>query len=318
MKSFFSILLLGFALTLSGCAFPDGEGETAAEGKIAEDLREARAELDPLMGRWTGVLQRGSNPIDVEMTIQEHLTQTGQRSDGTPIYSVSPRASLSSLDGRYNQTFTGTYLKSTGELLLATTQSPVQFDQIQSLSLILRGNTLSGQVRTPSAFIGEVTFSHQGRQNNDSDRNNEEVRADRLRRLYRPLVGTWQGRVTNSGIPSTPNFEFTLILVIDEIATETGGVTPVLRATYDRVGNNSGVLRRSMNVTYSYTNNPPTLFMTSNNPSGYQLSLNGVFSKNENGTWNLNKITGTHTILTTGASGPMEMIRLGEETERRP
>ncbi|MBX3040701.1 MAG: hypothetical protein KF789_08355 [Bdellovibrionaceae bacterium] len=303
-------LLFTVALALSGCAFNDGEGKTSVEGKVAEDLRQARADISPIIGQWVGVLNRGGTALEVEMSIQEDLIQTGRTADGQPIFRVDPRATFTSVDGRYNQTFSGTYLKSTGELILSTNQTPVQLDQIQTLSLNLRGSTLSGAVRTPSSYLGEVTLTLQGRQNDGSQRDNEEVRAERLRQIYAPLVGSWIGLVKNTrGEPR--EFRISLAVYIDEQPTPSGRTSPVLRATYDRPDSPEGILRRNLSITYAYANNPPGIFMTSVNPNGYSVSLSGRFAENADGSLDPNHIIGNHTNVTLGNTGTMEIRKVG-------
>lgn len=304
MISRLSALLL--TLSLAACAFEDGEGQRAAEGRFAEDLRQARADLAPVVGSWSGTLVRAGTSIDIELFIQEDLIATGQvTADGQALYRVAPRASLASIDGRYNQTFTGTYIRSTGELILSTNQSPVLFDQIQTLSLLLRGNRLVGAARTPSGYLGEVSLQLQSRQNEGSSRDNEEVRAERLRQIYSAMVGTWTGRVINPPRSTTAEFDIILSVYIDEQPTETGRSTPVLRATYDRTS--SDVLRRNLSVTYAYSNNPPSVFMTSVNPNGYSVSLSGRFPSLADGSWDLTRLIATHTNVTLGVTGTVEL-----------
>ncbi|HRO66802.1 MAG TPA: hypothetical protein PL182_04495 [Pseudobdellovibrionaceae bacterium] len=316
-------LLFAAAIALSGCAFKDGEGNRDNEGRISEDLRQSRAKLAPIMGSWTGTLQRGNNSIEIEFNVQEMIVQTNTTANGQAVYSARPQASLISMDGRYNQTFTGTYLASESVLMMDSTQPvPLPLDGIRNLKLQYADGKLVGDATSPSGYLGRVTLTLQSRQSDGGQRDNAEEYANRLRRAYERIVGDWQGTVVASrGTPL--RYDIIVSIFIAEEPTDTGRSMPVLRAYYDRKEDAyTGIHRKTMKVNYAQTDNPPSISIVSPpewNTNKYLVSISGRLGVNQDGSVNYDEIVGTHTNMNLGITGALQLRKVsgsGNSDER--
>lgn len=315
------VLLLGLMI-LSGCSFKDGEGQKDRNRALLEQNEKAKADIQPILGRWAGTLMRGTEAIPIELYIDIKPNQDGRTTEGGNIIRFDPRATLrSTTDSRYTYDFAGSFYKETGDLLL-TNETAVRADDFVGLTLMFNNDagTITGTVRAKTYVVGTLSLTRQANQEAGGNPIDEEERTYQQDRVkFTPLTGEWVGKVSVPGGNPAQYQVFLSVVLIEAPVLETGRLRPQLQATYTRSDIGSDIIRNTLAVTYNYRNSPPTILFTQDNPTNnnrmYIPKIVGRFVPNADGTPNLTRITGSHLSVNQGITGTIDLVKKSSVVE---
>lgn len=321
-----------FPVKLSFAASQQGEND---RDSYERQQRRMQADLQPVLGRWTGTLTRGTPGTAqyivtaVELQLIELKTATGTTSWGDTIYRFDPRATLrSTKDLRYRQmTLGGTYTKSSSLIDLART--PTGPDDIQTMTLTVNGDRISGEVRAAGYVLGRLDVSLAGRDTHEgSAQDIFDIEADIQRATYRKLEGFYHGPVTlNTTDPNRSCKRFNVcIQIYMQERSGPRGFEPILMASYYREDITAGnsIAEPLLGVSYNSLARPQTVSLSSigvpqPNGSKYMVSITGNFPVTDpTGTADVSRLlNGAHVIENLAIPGSIDLRRV-QACPKRP
>lgn len=204
-----------------------------------------------LSGTYKGRVAAGATPLNAQITLR---TEQVTLSTGLTCPVLVAYFRFSEAVGYLNDTsFSVTYRQSTGDLLMtySANTSPRSCkigdaDTGTKISARLDGDSIRGSMTGSSGDYGAITLKRASMETAIVD-----DQADRLRKAYTPLAGTYGGRFV--GVPGS-NEEFPVKLVISLISVPNGGfgTCPILKGQYSRPEmNEPSVGMIGLDVTYN-------------------------------------------------------------------
>lgn len=300
--------------------------DTENRDTFERQQRQARADLQPVLGRWNGTLSRGKPGTadyvvtEVELQLFEKKTPAGTTSWGETIYRFEPRATLRSIkDLRYRQmNLDGIYTKTTGDLYLSKT--PINADDVQSLTLKFATDTISGEVHAAGYMLGQLNVTLTTRETIETQ-DTFKVEAEIQRGIFRRLAGAYYGPVTLTTVGTDREcrkFNVCLQIYMQEESTPRG-LSPYLLSSHYREDMRPGfqVAEPLLAVSYNDLVNPQTIMLTSKGVSQprndkYIVTVTGQFAVTDStGTADISKIiNATYVIENLSLPGTAELKRV--------
>lgn len=323
-------------LTLvTACAFDDNAGKNSENARDERERAELLENFSRVTGTWTGTLKDGTEVSAVELIIYHLETQRGTTSTGDIRTRPVLYGRLRTTDiVRFDVTLPAQFFAETGQLVFfspsangnsngfaaaaeqtpgssggnpnTNTGIPGNVDEINSISGTLQGQRITGEVKTKTGVLGRLDVSLSTRETGGPSSGSQNELNERLYRMYRPLEGTYAGRVAQPFSSTEKPFGFRVVVFISLMQTPRGPM-PTLMARQRVDFDTTGEIELTMKVDYKPETRPPQILLTSQNvtirPGNYFVELNGHMEGN--------KITGLYSTQ----RGPMGNFTLQKIAE---